>query len=54
MVKNLNLDKYKIASRTVVGDLDLVKEIVNLNKTTYISLGMWDKVELPIEGKKLL
>ena len=32
MVKELNLEKYKIASRTVVGDIDLVKEIVNLKK----------------------
>jgi len=48
MVKELNLDKYKIASRTVVGDLDLVKEIVNLKKKTFISLGMWEKDYLPI------
>lgn len=52
MVKELNLDKYKIASRTVVGDLNLVREIVDLNKKTYISLGMWDKDHLPIVGKK--
>jgi len=52
MVKNLDLKKYKIASRTVVGDLELVKEIVSLEKKTYISLGMWDKDELPIKNKK--
>ena len=52
MVKSLNLEKYKIASRTVVGDLELVKEIVNLEKKTYISLGMWDKDELPIKNKE--
>ena len=52
MVKELNLEKYKIASRTVVGDLDLVKKIVDLNKKTYISLGMWEKTVLPIIGKK--
>jgi|TARA_B100000780_G_scaffold274901_1_gene240640 N,N'-diacetyllegionaminate synthase len=52
MVKSLSLEKYKIASRTVVGDLELVKEIVNLEKKTYISLGMWDQDELPIKNKK--
>ena len=51
MVKNLNLDKYKIASRTVVGDLELVKKIVSLKKKTYISLGMWEKDELPMTGQ---
>ena len=52
MVKILELKKYKIASRTVVGDIDLVKEIVDLNKKTYISLGMWNESKLPIEGKE--
>ena len=52
MVKELNLDKYKIASRTVVDNLNLVKEIVSLDKTTFISLGMWDKKDLPIPSKK--
>ena len=52
MVKELNLEKYKIASRTVVGDINLVKEIVNLNKKTFISLGMWEEEYLPITGKE--
>ena len=52
MVKELNLDKYKIASRTVVGDIDLVKEIVDLKKRTFISLGMWEEDYLPITGKE--
>tara|TARA_B100000035_G_C20865523_1_gene493751 strand:- start:120 stop:806 length:687 start_codon:yes stop_codon:yes gene_type:complete len=52
MVKELNLEKYKIASRTVVGDIDLVKEIVNLKKKTFISLGMWEEDYLPITGKE--
>ena len=52
MVKELNLDKYKIASRTVIDNIELVKEIVNLNKKTFISLGMWEKKGLPLEKKE--
>ena len=52
MVKELHLDKYKIASRTVIDDIELVKEIVNLNKKTFISLGMWEKKELPLEKRE--
>ncbi|HEY0740159.1 MAG TPA: N-acetylneuraminate synthase family protein [Chryseosolibacter sp.] len=48
LIKPFNFHRYKIASRTVVDNLDLVKEIVNEGKPTYISLGMWNKPELPL------
>ena len=50
LLKPFNIDRYKIASRTVKDDLDLVKEIVDLGKPTLISLGMWDEAEKPIKG----
>ena len=49
LLKPFNMDRYKIASRTIKYDLDLAKEIVDLGKPTFISLGMWDKPERPIE-----
>ena len=48
ILKNFNLNYYKIASRTVKENIDLVKKISDLNKTTFISLGMWDKPGVPI------
>jgi sialic acid synthase SpsE len=51
ILKEINISQYKIASRTVKDDLDLVKRVVDENKPTYISLGMWDKDELPIENR---
>lgn len=51
LVQKLKLNKYKIASRTLVDNLPLAKDIVNLNKKTFISLGMWNQKELPIKGK---
>lgn len=42
--------RYKIASRTVKDDLDFVQEIVAEGKETYVSLGMWEGENLPIEG----
>ena len=50
LIKPFNIDRFKIASRTVKDDLDLVKEIVDIGKPTIISLGMWDKTQKPIIG----
>ena len=47
LAKDLNLNKFKIASRTVIDNPSLCEKIISENKTTYISLGMWDKEELP-------
>lgn len=52
LLKTINIDRYKVASRTVKDNLDLVKKIVDENKPTFISLGMWDKEELPVTGRK--
>ena len=52
LIKPFNLKRYKIASRTVVDNLPLVKKILKENKKTIISLGMWKKKKLPISKKK--
>ena len=47
---------YKIASRTLSEDLDLCKKIVNIGKTVFISLGMYDfkKKTLPFKNKNVI
>jgi sialic acid synthase SpsE len=50
LIRDYNLPRYKIASRTVKDDLELVKKIVDEGKPTYISLGMWEGKELPLSG----
>lgn len=50
LIKEFDLPRYKIASRTVKDDLDLVKKIVDEGKPTFISLGMWENKELPLTG----
>ncbi len=49
LVKPFDLPRYKIASRTVKDNLDLVKKIAAEGKPTIISLGMWDQPELPLK-----
>jgi sialic acid synthase SpsE len=43
MVRRHEFTSYKVASRTVVDNPNLVSEIINLGKRTFISLGMTDK-----------
>ena len=52
MISEYNLNYYKVASRTVKDDPSLVKEIINKNKTTFISLGMWDIRDRPFGSNK--
>lgn len=47
--KTVKFNRYKIASRTVKGDPDLVRKIVRDGKETIVSLGMWDQKDLPLE-----
>ncbi len=49
LARKFNFTKYKIASRTVRDNFALVKQILDEGKTTIISLGMWDKPDLPFE-----
>ena len=53
--KKTNLNKIKIASRSLKHDFDLVKKIVeeNRDKKIFISLGMWSEEELPFSYKNI-
>jgi sialic acid synthase SpsE len=47
MIEPFNLKCIKIASRTVLENPKLVEKILSAGYKTIISLGMWDKKELP-------
>jgi sialic acid synthase SpsE len=52
LIKPFKLKKYKIASRTVIENLPLVKKILLEKKPTFISLGMWSRKNLPLKKDK--
>jgi N,N'-diacetyllegionaminate synthase len=49
IAKNFNFQRYKIASRTVKDNPNLVKKILDEGKETYISLGFWDSDDVPFK-----
>lgn len=51
-LKSYKFSDYKIASRTVKHDIELAKKILDLNKNTFVSLGMSDKNYPPQELSK--
>ena len=53
IAKQIDMQTYKIASRTVKDDPELCKEIITEGKPTYISLGMWNQEEHPFFGKNI-
>lgn len=56
LARDLNLMKYKIASRTVVDNPRLCERVLAEGKPTYVSLGMWEKRGFPFgdpDGKTL-
>lgn len=54
--RELKLPRCKIASRTVVDHPELCRKILAEGKPTYVSLGMWNRPDLPFgppDGKTL-
>lgn len=51
--EQLDVNIYKIASRTVVKEPKLCEEIIAIGKPTYISLGFWDQEGLPFTDKNI-
>lgn len=48
----INLKRYKIASRTLIDNFKLVEKILDTEKETFISLGMWEKNKFPFDTRK--
>jgi N,N'-diacetyllegionaminate synthase len=56
LVHSIGLQRYKIASRTVIDNPALCKRILSEGKETFVSLGMWEEREFPFgkpEGRNL-
>ena len=51
--EDIQVNKYKIASRTLLNDQQLCKKIINTNKEIYASLGFWNKSKLPFIEKNI-
>ncbi len=47
LAQGIGLQRYKIASRTVVDNPALCERILSEGKPTYVSLGMWDRPGFP-------
>ena len=54
LISPFNLPEFKIASRTIVDEPELVKELLQQNKKLIISLGMWDSDDLPFHDEPLV
>lgn len=49
LLDDFSIDHYKIASRTLVDEPELTRDILARGKTTYVSLGMWEGGDKPFE-----
>ena len=45
-LEDIGVQRHKLASRSI-SDQDLINKVLKTNKTTFISLGMWDQKEFP-------
>ncbi len=53
LVREVGVERYKVASRSVIDNPDMVKDIISEGKETFISLGMWDEDNFPFKGKNI-
>ena len=53
MIREVGVDRYKVASRTVKDYPELVKDMISDGKETFVSLGMWDEVQFPFKGDNI-
>lgn len=47
LAHHIQLNRYKIASRTVIDNPKLCEKVLGEGKPTYVSLGMWEGKEFP-------
>jgi len=47
LAEKFSMPSYKIASRTLVDEFGLSKEIIEMDKPVFVSLGMWGEKKMP-------
>lgn len=50
----LDVNMFKIASRTVVKEKELCQKIIATGRKTFVSLGFWERNNLPFDAKNVL
>jgi N,N'-diacetyllegionaminate synthase len=53
LIKKFDVKRYKIASRTLIDNIELARNIVSEGKETFISLGMWEFDKIPFSEKNI-
>ncbi len=56
LAHHIGMERYKIASRTVIDNPSLCERILSEGKETFVSLGMWNRQDFPFgkpDGKNL-
>ena len=54
LINHFDMNKFKVASRTVKENFSLANKILSKKKLTFISLGMWNKKALPFKKNKYI
>jgi len=53
LVRKVGVDRYKVASRSVLDNPEMCKDMVSDGKEIFISLGMWEEEEFPFLGDNI-
>ena len=53
MVRKIGVQRYKVASRSVIDNPEMVRDMIGDGKETFISLGMWNQEEFPFQGDNI-
>jgi len=49
LIREFDVKRYKVASRTLIDDFQLSNDIVSEGKEVFVSLGMWDQGLMPFD-----
>jgi sialic acid synthase SpsE len=53
LVRRVGVKRYKVASRSVIDNPTMCEDMVADGKEVFISLGMWDKADMPFVGDNI-
>ncbi len=53
LVRKVGVQRYKVASRSVLDNPEMCKDMIAEGKEIFISLGMWNENQFPFEGDNI-